>query len=66
MTKKSKYLPPPTWREAGMFLPLESAIADVRNDLARHNAEHAQMSDRLEAMHLLMAELRAILLPSVP
>ena len=33
-------------------------LREISNDLARHNAEHAQMLDRLEAMHLLVGEFK--------
>ncbi len=44
MTKKSK----------SDHILLETIV----NDLARHNAEHAHMLDRLEAIHLLMGEFK--------
>ena len=38
-----------------------SPSREISNDLARHNAEHAQMLDRLEAIHLLEGKRLAIL-----
>ncbi len=32
----------------------------ILNDLARHNAEHATMIEKLEAIHLLVGETRVI------
>lgn len=57
MTKKRK-----SDRSGFMLVDEKTALLrEISNDLARHNAEHAQMLDRLEAMHSLLGEVRAIL-----